>query len=77
VADWSRIGILDPSYKLTLPIHGTGLLLDNALTTRDDGPLPDAGGAYRVTEPELRQAIDELHRFRREPGPARATLGGV
>jgi len=77
VADWSRIGILDPSYKLTLPIHGTGLLLDNALTTRDDGPLPDAGRAYRVAEPELQQAIEELRRFRREPGTARAKLGGA
>jgi membrane-anchored protein YejM (alkaline phosphatase superfamily) len=70
VADWSRIGILDPGYKLTLPIRGTGLLLGNALTTRNDGPLPDQGKAYRVAEPELRAAIEELHRFRREPGAA-------
>jgi len=41
------------------------LLLENALTTRDDGPLSDAGSAYRVAEAELRQAIEELHRFRR------------
>jgi hypothetical protein len=66
VSDWSRIGILDPSYKLTLPIHGTGLLLANALTTREDGSLADAGRAYRAAEPELRTAIEELHRFRRE-----------
>jgi len=72
VADWSRIGILDPDYKLTLPIHGTGLLLENAITTRDDGPLPDAGSAYRVAEPELRAAIGDLRRFRREPGSVRA-----
>jgi membrane-anchored protein YejM (alkaline phosphatase superfamily) len=65
VADWSRIGVLDPGYKLTLPIHGTGLLLDNALTSRDDAPLSDAGSAYRAAEPELRAAIEELHRFRR------------
>lgn len=67
VADWSRIGILDPRYKLTLPIHGTGLLLENALTTRDDGPIADPGSAYRAAEPELRAAIEELHRFRRDP----------
>jgi hypothetical protein len=76
VADWSRIGILDPAYKLTLPIQGTGLLLGNALTTRDDGPLPDQARAYRVAEPELRAAIEELHRFRREAGSLRAAAAG-
>ena len=73
VADWSRIGILDPDTKLTLPIQGTGLLLENALTTRDDRPLSDPGGAYRAAEPELRAAIEELRRFRREPGSAPAS----
>ena len=73
MADWSRIGILDRDYKLTLPIQGTGLLLENALTTRDDRPLSDPGGAYRAAEPALRAAIEELRRFRREPGPLRAS----
>jgi membrane-anchored protein YejM (alkaline phosphatase superfamily) len=67
VADWSRIGIVEPEYKLTLPIHGAGLLLTNALTTRDDRPVADAGPGYRAVEPELRRAIEELQRFRRAP----------
>jgi len=64
VADWSRIGIVEPVYKLTLPIHGAGLLQSNLLTTRDDGPVDDPGRAYRSALPDLRETIDELHRFR-------------
>src|SRR5262245_51735659 len=69
VADWSRIAIVDPSYKLTLPIHGGGLLLTNALTTRDDRPLADAeaGPAYRAAQPARGRAIDELPRVHRAP----------
>jgi hypothetical protein len=64
VADWSRIGVVEPVYKVTLPVHGAGLLQSNALTTRDDGPIDDPGRAYRAALPGLRQAIDELRRFR-------------
>jgi membrane-anchored protein YejM (alkaline phosphatase superfamily) len=65
-ADWSRIGIVDGAFKLTLPIQGGGLLLTSALTTRDDRPLTgaEAARAYRSVEAELRRAIEELRRFR-------------
>jgi membrane-anchored protein YejM (alkaline phosphatase superfamily) len=66
VADWSRIGIVGRDWKVTLPIQGGGLLRANALTTRDDRPVPDADAAraWRSVEPELRRAIAELQRFR-------------
>jgi len=67
VSDWSRIGIVGAAAKLTLPIGGAGFLHTNSLTTRDDAPVEDARAAYHATEPELRQAIADLHRFRRAP----------
>jgi membrane-anchored protein YejM (alkaline phosphatase superfamily) len=76
VADWSRIGIVEPDYKLTLPIHGAGLLLTNSLTTRDDRPIADAAAGYRAVEPELRRAMEELRRFRRAP-ESRFARGGA
>jgi len=75
VADWSRIAIVGPDTKLTLPIGGIGFLQTNALTTRDDRPVSDPSAAYRSAEPELRRAIADLHRFRRTEGlPAQASL---
>jgi membrane-anchored protein YejM (alkaline phosphatase superfamily) len=66
VADWSRLGIVDRSFKLTIPIQGGGLLRSNAITTWDDQPLSraDVAGAWRSVEPKLRLAIEDLDRFR-------------
>jgi membrane-anchored protein YejM (alkaline phosphatase superfamily) len=67
VADWSRIGLMEPRCKLTLPLSGAGLLQSGALTGPDDEPLADPGAAWRSALPDLRRAISELHRFRGEP----------
>jgi membrane-anchored protein YejM (alkaline phosphatase superfamily) len=63
VSDWSRIGILERGYKLTVPVNGAGLLEESTLTTPDDGPIADPAPVYHGALPVLRGAIDELHRF--------------
>jgi membrane-anchored protein YejM (alkaline phosphatase superfamily) len=64
VSDWSRIGVVGPLYKLTLPLGGSGLLQQSALTARDDGPLADPAGSREAALLDVRRALAELRRFR-------------
>jgi uncharacterized protein len=67
IADWSRIGIVGPRVKLTVPLGGAGLLEGHTWTTRDDRELEDTGSVHQEMEGQLRRAIIDLHRFRRPP----------
>jgi uncharacterized protein len=76
VADWSRIGIVGPRAKLTVPLGGAALLQADRWTTRDDRELEDKSDVHQLVEDQLRRTIADLHRFRRVPDAyqARAEL---
>jgi hypothetical protein len=67
VADWSRMGLLDAAYKLSIPLQG-GALLQTDLRTRDDAPIEEWGPVLDSLHGLLRRGLTDLSRFHRGHG---------
>ncbi|MDT8419554.1 MAG: sulfatase-like hydrolase/transferase [Desulfuromonadales bacterium] len=62
-ADWSRLGYIDAEFKANIPLKAGSHLFDDAVTTRDDQPYPDAQHFFQSRQSTILSVMRNLSVF--------------
>ena len=62
-ADWSRLGYIDAEFKANIPLKAGSHVFDDAVTTRDDQPYPDARHFFQSRQSTILSVMRNLSVF--------------